>query len=131
MVQDGLGRHLFYLSQNEHSLEQVEGTKLQYMNQLIIILGVMFIKVSITFFLLRIFGLASKRWWRWCLYLVMVTTVVTGLSSIIIILTQCRPLARLWDPRVSGHCWARTNANYGGGKSIPLLIIWNETLGLQ
>ena len=121
---------MFYLSKNEHTLEQlVEATKLVYINQLIIILGVIFIKISITFFLMRIFGLSSKRWWRWSLYLVMVTNVLTSLSSMIVILAQCRPLASFGNSLVGGHCWTQTNLVNGGCESLPLLTVWNETLG--
>ena len=124
MVRNGLGRHIFYLSQNRHSLEQViEATKLQYMNQIVVILGVMFIKVSITFFLLRIFGLGNRRWWRWSLYLIMGITVLTSLSSAIIVLTQCRPLPKLWNSRVRGTCWGPETViavgEYNGGKPLP------------
>ena len=80
----------------------------------------MFFKLSTTFFLLRIFGLGSKRCWRWNLYLVTVTTI----------LTQRPPLAKLWSPHVRGHCWAQTKYLYGGGEPLTLLIIRNETLGL-
>ena len=124
MVRNGLGRHIFYLSQSQHTLEQLsEGTKLQYMNQIIIIVGVMFIKVSIALFLLRIFGLGQKMWWRWSLYLVMWITVLTSLSSAIIVLTQCRPLRKLWNPVVHGSCWNPETVvavgEYNGGEPLP------------
>ena len=124
MIRNGLGRHIFYLSQNQHTIEQLtEARKLQYMNQIVTIFGLMFIKVSITFFLLRIFGLASRRWWRWSLYLIMGITILTSLSSAIIVLTQCRPLPKLWNPHIRGTCWGPETTiavgEYNGGKYLP------------
>ena len=100
-IRNGLGRHVYYLSQHQHTLEQlIEATKLQYINQIVTILGLMFIRISISVFLLRIFGLGTKRWWRWSLYLIMGITILTSLSSAIIVLTQCRPLPKLWNPLI-------------------------------
>lgn len=121
MVQDGLGRHIFYLSQNPHTVEQLsEATKLQYIYEVVIIFGTMFIKVSVGFFLLRTFGLGTERWWRWALYSIMAFSVLTSISSAFIVLTQCRPVSTLRNPLIHGSCWGPgviATGYYNGGES--------------
>ena len=136
MVRNGLGRHIFYLSQNQHSLEQLsEAIKLQCFIQIVIIVGVMFVKVSIALFLLRIFGLGHERWWRWSLYFIMWITVLTSLSSAIIALAQCRPIRKLWNPTVRGSCWSPETVvafgEYNGGKSMPFFHPMERGSGLM
>lgn len=127
MVRNGIGRHTYYLLQNQHTLEQLsEVTKLEYTSQVILIFGTMSIKVSIGFFLLRIFGLGTKRWWRSALYSIMVFAVLTSISCAVSVLTQCRPLPKLWNPSINGSCWGPKTliaiGDYNGGKSLPRFI---------
>lgn len=123
MIRNGIGRHMFYLLQNQHTLEQLsEATKLEYISQVILIFGTMSVKVSIAFFLLRLFGLGTTRWWRWALYSIMVFAVSTSISCALIVLTQCRPLPKLWNNSIHGSCWGRETlvavGDYNGGKSL-------------
>lgn len=136
MVRSGLGRHIFYLLQNQHTLEQLsEATKLEYINEILIMFGIMFVRVSICFLLLRIFGLGTKRWWKWALYLVMVCAVLTCILSAVVALAQCRPLSKLWNPLVHGSCWGLKTTlafgDYNGGNSLPPFVKQNSLLMLH
>ena len=130
MIRDGIGRHIFQLLQNQHTLEELsEATKLQYINEVLLILGVMFVRVSICFLLIRIFGLATKKQWRWTIYSILVFNVLTSISCVIIVLAQCRPLTKLWNPLIHGSCWGPKTVNaigdYNGGKFLALFC-YNE-----
>ena len=103
------------------------------MNQVIRILGFMFVRISICFFLLRIFGFGTEPWWRRTLYSIIALSVLTSVSSCVIVLTQCQTLARLWNPSVRGSCWDPVTVvavgEFNGGKSQNPSILWDKTLG--
>ena len=119
-VRWGWGRHTYYLLQTEKSRERlVQASKLSYMNQVNTILGLLFIKFSISILLLRIFG--TKKSWRWALYSIMAFVFITTVVSFSMVLAQCRPLDKLWDPTAPGHCWSPdvviNIGYYNGGQS--------------
>lgn len=104
-VRWGWGRHTYYLLQTPQSRARlVEASKLSSMNQINTILGLLFIKFSIGILLLRIFG--TKRNWRWVIYSIMAFVFVTTVVSVAMVLAQCRPLDKLWNPTASGTCWS-------------------------
>lgn len=97
--------------------------------------GTIFVRVSVGFFLLRIFGLGTERWWRWALYSIIVSSVLNSISSAVIVLTECRPSSEFWSHLAHVFCWdPRTVIAFGyfnGGncpapfchaKGIPSLI---------
>jgi len=79
----------------------------------------MFTKISICFFLLRAFGI--KKTWRWILYSIMIFATITNISSAAIVLAQCQPVQKLWNPLLPGTCWSPHTevaiGDYNGGKT--------------
>lgn len=74
-------------------------------------------RLSICIFLLRIFR--SVRAWRWGLYTIMAFATAVTISTAIILLAECRPIQKKWDPLLPGSCWPlvvelRTSYMYGG-----------------
>lgn len=51
----------------------------------------------------------------------MALIVATNVSSAIVILPQCKPVARLWNPTLKGTCWRQETQvgidYYQGGKT--------------
>lgn len=122
MVHNGVGRHQFYLELSPELLLQLsQAIKWQYISQVVLILSTMFTKVSICFFLLRIFG--TKPMWKRGLYGIMAFAVVTNISSASIVLAQCSPVQKLWDPLMPGTCWGPDTeisiGDYNGGEFYP------------
>ena len=80
MVHYGVGCHQFYLELSPQlTLHLSQAIEWQYISQVVLILSTTFTKVSICFFLLRIFG--TKRTWKIGLYGIMAFSVVTNVSS--------------------------------------------------
>ena len=72
----------------------------------------MFIRLSICFFLLRLFG--TKKRWVWSIYAVVAFVTATNLSSAAIFLAECRPLRKVWDPTVPGTCVTQSTVVFAG-----------------
>lgn len=120
MVHYGAGRHQFYLELWPQLLLQLaQALKWQYISQVFVILSTMCTKVSICFFLLRIFG--TKSTWKRGLYGIMAFSVATNVSSASIVLAQCSPVQKLWDPLIPGTCWGPDTeisiCDYNGGEA--------------
>ena len=126
MVHLGIGRHMPYLSQSPVLLARLsQALKLETIAEVIIICSLIFTKISICLFLLRIFGKNNKMW-RWGLYSIMAFSTATNLASIAVIYPSCRPVQKLWNPEVPGICWRPRAyiaiAEYNGSES-PLGIL--------
>ena len=118
-VHYGVGRHQYYLSLTPQSLQRLsQAVKWQYISQPVVIISTMFTKVSICFLLIRVFGI--KKSWRWGLYSIMTFATVTNISSAAIVLAQCQPVQKLWNPLLRGTCWTPHTevaiGDYNGGK---------------
>ena len=83
--------------------EILTGLKWQEVTQPTSILSVTFTRISICFFLLRIFR--TDRRWRIGLYSIATFAFVTGLATAIVTMTQCHPIPKLWNPLLPGTCW--------------------------
>ncbi|CAD6567800.1 MAG: hypothetical protein ASARMPRED_001148 [Alectoria sarmentosa] len=143
MVHNGVGRHQFYLELSPELLLQLsQAIKWQYISQIVLILSTMFTKVSICFFLLRIFG--TKPMWKRGLYAIMAFAVVTNISSASIVLAQCSPVQKLWDPLMPGTCWGPDTeisiGDYNGAVSVfcdwalaslPIVFMWNLQMSIK
>ena len=120
MVHYGMGRHQYYLTGPQSTENLILIVKYGYLSQVALILSTMFTRLSICFFLLKIFG--SKKAWKYGLYFIVVFAVVTNIASVISIPLECRPAASLWDPRLQGSCWSpSTEISVGdlqGGESM-------------
>ncbi|MCJ1433765.1 hypothetical protein MMC27_003130 [Xylographa pallens] len=136
-VRWGWGRHTYYLLQTPQSRANlIEASKLSSMNEINTILGLLFIKFSISLLMLRIFG--TKKSWRWAIYSIMAFVFVTTVISAVMVLVQCRPLDKLWNPSQPGSCWSPEtviNIGYYNGavavvsdwalSTIPIAVMWN------
>ncbi len=97
----GLGRHKFYLTQWQY----IEFEKYSYGEWIQTFQTLMFTKISICFFLLRI--PVEKRFIR----PIQATIAILVVSNIILTLLwilQCNPVSRAWNTQIPGTCF--TNA---------------------
>ncbi|EEH33714.2 hypothetical protein PAAG_04763 [Paracoccidioides lutzii Pb01] len=75
-----------------------------YFDEWLYFLALIFTKVSLHFFYLRIF---SKKSFRIAIYIVMAVTLAYGLVFILVSVFQCRPIELAWlrwDETAPGHC---------------------------
>lgn len=100
-VHNGFGRHKFYLS-NEH---YIESQKYSYANWIQTFQTLMFTKISICFFLLRI--PVEKHFIR-PIQGAIIVLVVTNIVLTLLWILQCNPVSKAWDKQKSGTCF--TNA---------------------
>ncbi|KAE8444231.1 hypothetical protein EG329_000731 [Mollisiaceae sp. DMI_Dod_QoI] len=94
-VSYGAGRHAVYLTD---ASKKSYGLYLNFIGQPIFLVAVVFVKVSIGLFLLRLTPsqFYHRFIWGMIAFMGMYTTV-----ALITILTQCRPLNSIWDPKVT------------------------------
>ena len=110
---------MYYLSLTPESLAAfTQVVKWQYLAEILTSSSLFFARISICLFLLRIFGPA--RYWRRILYCAMAFITLINVSSIMMVITQCRPLRKNWDPLGDGKCVSSTVlifiGYYNGGK---------------
>ncbi|KAI1412107.1 hypothetical protein F5Y13DRAFT_47606 [Hypoxylon sp. FL1857] len=67
------------------------------------LLGTLLARVSITIFLIRLFG--NKKWLKW--YLILWTTFesLATIALLIVIFVQCSPVEGLWNPVIPARRW--------------------------
>ena len=99
-ISSGFGRHIYYLSPEQITFT----TKLEYVQVLLFMLSCMFTRMCICLTLLRIF--TTNLVWKTVLYIILAFIVVTGISSVIISIPQCNPIAKFWNPNINGSCWS-------------------------
>ena len=93
----GLGRHSYYLSENQIS----RALEFNYATQLLSFVIVCLTKISICLFVLRI---KKTGWLKWCLSALMAGLVLTTLACEIILFAQCQPINAFWN-REPDLCW--------------------------
>ena len=94
-----------YLSRSPVLLARLsQGLKIETIAEMLVICSLVFTKISICLFLLRIFGKNNKIW-RWGLYSIMAFSIATYLGSVAVIYTSCRPVQKSWNPDIPGICW--------------------------
>ncbi len=131
MVHLGVGRHMSYLARSPELLERLyQALKLETIAEVIVGCSLVFTKVSICLFLLRIFG--TNKIWRWGLYSIGAFAVATYLASIATIYPSCQPVERMWDPTVPGTCWKAgayiAIAEYNGGECLSYIPSEQRTM---
>lgn len=107
-----------------------------FMTEFLAIISTMFTRISICIFLLRIFS--TKQHWRWGLYTFLVFVTVTQTSAAVLVLVQCQPVQRLWNPTIPGKCWNPhvqiRVGDFNGAISafcdwvlatLPIVFLWN------
>jgi hypothetical protein len=77
--------------------------KWAWMGQIVILNAIGFGKVAICAFLLRIRdGTHTKG--KWFLYFVAISGLIININSTVMMLVQCTPAAKHWDPSLPGTC---------------------------
>ena len=105
MVHYGVGRHQFYIEASPKLSGQFpRAIELLTISELMGLLSTMFTKVSICFFLLRIFG--TIQLWKRSLYGIIAFAVVVNIGSASTSLVQCSPHRKAWNPLILGTCWS-------------------------
>ncbi|KAG5975402.1 hypothetical protein E4U58_000982 [Claviceps cyperi] len=138
-VQSGVGRHNASFT-NEDDL--VAAIMWQALGVAIYILNMMFIKLSIGFFLLRI---ATQKSYIWAIRIVLVIITLWSIGLFIWNLLQCTPIEKQWDFRITdGHCAgasevltaayalsAMTIATDWFFALIPIPMLWGVKMSMQ
>ncbi|KAH8667439.1 hypothetical protein BGZ60DRAFT_377245 [Tricladium varicosporioides] len=94
----GLGRHNTSMEQND----EIQALKYQALATLTYIADMMFIKLSIAIFLLRI---AVQQRYIWILKISMAVVTVWTVAIFFYVLFQCQPVQAQWDVRIKdAHC---------------------------
>lgn len=99
-VHYGLGRHKFYLS----TWDFIEFQKYSYGEWLQTFQTLMFTKVSICLFLLRI---PVETHLIRPLQGMIAGLIVSNMALTIVWIVQCRPLAAAWNSNIQGHCFTQ------------------------
>ena len=114
---NGLGRHAYYIN----PLNLIELGKFDYISQFLVIISMLFSKISFCLFLLKLF--ATHFRWRLFFYLLIAFITATYLAAAIVIFPQCTPTAKLWNPLLPGDCLSQATQigvyHYQGGKEHP------------
>ena len=123
-IRAGLGRHEYYLSLTpELLLQLVQVIKWQFLTEILTAFSLLITRLSVCFLLLRIFSTIKQ--WKWIIYIVTGFITITNLSSLSIILAECRPVSKNWNPLIPGKCVSPAvitfEAYYNGGELFPLL----------
>ncbi|KAI3394965.1 hypothetical protein diail_2023 [Diaporthe ilicicola] len=139
LVHYGLGRHEDTLTPGEI----VQVAKWDWIPQPFSIMNLAFVKLSISFMLLRILGPQAK-WSRCFLYVNMILFTITMAVASILTFVQCDPPRALWEAVPGAKCWdASVQAGYatfGGAYSafmdfalalMPLTILRGLTMSLR
>lgn len=140
MVQQGFGRHLYYLKQTPAVIPRA--TYWHIIWQPTFFLSVTLVRISICLLLLRIFGV--NRHWRWGLWAVIALIITIFIPSFVMLFTQCIPYEKSWNPKINGHCVPASDniraALYSGIMAvlqdwflatIPIVFLWNLHMGLK
>ncbi|KAI1130276.1 hypothetical protein F5Y10DRAFT_236215 [Nemania abortiva] len=93
----GLGKHTATLSHES----VVQAKKFSYATEITYGLTMIFAKISIALFLLRV---TVHRAQRWIIYIITTLTCVAGLTLVFIVAFQCKPLSKAWDSDQPGSC---------------------------
>ena len=96
--------------------------KWQKLTIYMVILPIMFIRISITLLLLRAFG--TNKNWRHGLYLVQSLNIVFAIVSILVLLATCRPGQETLHQHLPGICWSPQTRTviviFNSGKRFPV-----------
>ncbi|KAH8164041.1 hypothetical protein CIB48_g4207 [Xylaria polymorpha] len=111
-VNNGLGRHTYYLSPPEAVNQQFYSL----LAQVFCVHGLSFAKLSIVVSYLRVLRDSGSRLHQFVLWTTGITVFIVNTVVIITFYAACNPTLKAWDRSVSGTCWAPT-------KRIAFLIL--------
>ena len=132
-VNSGAGKHTHNLP---HPLTQVPNViKWNTAYQISNVICVNMIKISILLFVLRI---PSSKRISYLIYFVMFSMSVVNIVTVAALVSQCRPLKKLWNPEIPGDCFYKGElSRFGYGQGVvniltdffcaitPVFILWN------
>lgn len=95
----GLGNHQVLLS--DYNI--VQTNLWSWIAQILAILTLVIARVAVIAFLLALSD-RTHRNTRWVLYLVGALQGIINIVEVVLILQQCQPIQKLWDPKVEGTC---------------------------
>jgi hypothetical protein len=95
--QHGVGRHAYYLD----LADVIVAVKTLIVGEFFLLVGLMFVKISVLLFLLNISG--TTRWLRWVLRANLVLIFSSTFAFCFVIWFQCTPVQGNWDPTVPGR----------------------------
>ena len=116
-VKYGAGRHEYYLQRPEI----IQELKWHALSQIQLYICTALIKTSVCIFLIRI---VNKKYLIRLLHVLIAVIVMANIAVVIILLTQCRPLEKVWNVRVHGQCWrveVLKKAGWVAGGLLPVL----------
>ncbi|KAF7591843.1 hypothetical protein BBP40_001040 [Aspergillus hancockii] len=110
----GFGRHVKYVGHENAAYSM----KLLRISEFFLIFSTVFLKISISLFLKRLF-LTSKKWkvFFWCF---IAFNTITSVLDAAVIFPQCTPVELNWDKSVEGHYFALS--------ILPIVFLWNVKL---
>jgi hypothetical protein len=139
MIANGIGRPLASLSAPVEKALQV--VKWNTIYQVINVLGALFTKISIGLFILRV---QNQRRFVLAVWTVLASLALMTTILVFVVLLQCIPLHRLWQPTVHGHCIATDiplKMSYAQSAfaiisdlfltASPVIILWNIKITLK
>lgn len=65
--------------------------------------GTTLVKISVTFFVLRLIQ-GTHAPVRWTLYAQLMVLIPITIATFSLLLVQCRPMEKYWNPAVPGYC---------------------------
>ncbi|KAL8727833.1 MAG: hypothetical protein Q9181_005565 [Wetmoreana brouardii] len=134
-VLSGLGNHFGLL----YGPQLVKALQWSWMGQIVAIQAIGFGKIAVIAFLLRIQERNTKlKKLAWFLYFIGISNVIINIDQMILILLQCSPSRKLWNPAIPGTCYHihRTNhvgyfqGSWAAASDLalavyPILVFWN------
>ena len=93
---------------------------LQYIDEVPLILCIMTARLSFCMLLFKLFAISRPR--LWIIRALVALIAATNIASACIILPQCNPTAKLWNPMIPGSCWppeTQVAIGYFNGGMLP------------
>ncbi|KAM6487116.1 hypothetical protein HDV62DRAFT_143402 [Trichoderma sp. SZMC 28011] len=121
-VQDGMGRHNDAITDDG---KKVSALMWQSLATVTYVINMMFIKLSIGIFLLR---LSARKVYNW---IIIVSLVIIGIWSLVIFfydIFQCTPVQKQWDFRIQGGKCASPNDIIAAAYAISVMTIASDWL---
>ncbi|EHK27523.1 uncharacterized protein TRIVIDRAFT_140068 [Trichoderma virens Gv29-8] len=121
-VQDGMGRHNAAITDDE---KKVSALMWQSLATVTYIINMMFIKMSIGIFLLRV---SARKVYNW---IICVSLVIIGIWSLVIFffdIFQCNPVQKQWDFRIQGGKCASPDDIIAAAYAISVMTIASDWL---
>ncbi|KAI9658329.1 MAG: hypothetical protein M1821_002462 [Bathelium mastoideum] len=137
-TQHGLGRHFIYVDKERASY----GIMLLRISEFMLILTTVFVKISISLFLMKLF--VRSKTWKIFLWAFITFNTVTSVLDAVLIFPQCTPVEFNWNKAIEGHCWSNGAINGIGIMQgsiaaltdfvlsvLPTLFLWNIKILLR